>query len=143
MVMVMMVVMSFFVVRPRMVHVVHDQFGAVAHAFHTWRRLHRVLAPARAPRMMVMVMMMLTAGMFRRRGRLLVQVLPRLSVVPVQSAAALGPGRVQRSYRVSVRRRPVTIMFGTAIPAKRPTAVIRRTYTTLYLYTGRVKYTTG
>lgn len=76
-----------------MVHVVDDQLGAVAHALHPRRRRIQLLAPAAARRLMVMVMVVLLPGVFRRRGRL-VQVFPRLPVVPVQAAAALGPGRV-------------------------------------------------
>lgn len=65
-----------------------------------------------------MMVVMVWTRVFRRRGRL-VQVLPRLPVVTVQSASALRPGRVQRSHRVRVRRRSVAVMFGTAIPGKR------------------------
>lgn len=99
--MVMMVVMPFLVLRSRMVYIVDDQLGPIAHAFHAGRRVHYgFLAPA-ARSVMVMVVMVLTR-VFRRRSRL-VQVLPRLPVVPVQSAPALRPGRVQRSYSVRVR----------------------------------------
>lgn len=110
-----------------MIHVVDDQLGAVADALHTRRRRVQLLAPAAARRLMVVVMVVLLPGVFRRRGRL-VQVLPRLPVVPVQAAAALGPGRVQRGHRVRVRRRTVTVMFGTAIPAQqgRPRLEITR-----------------
>lgn len=118
MVMVVMVVMSLLVLRPRVIHVVDDQFGAVAHALHPRRRVHGILAPA-AARVMVMVVMV-WPRVFRRSGRL-VQVLPSLSVVSVQSASALGLGRVQRGHRVRVRRRSVTVMFGTAIPVKTAT----------------------
>jgi hypothetical protein len=99
--MMMMMVMPFFVLRPWMVHIVDDQLSTVAHTFHAGRRVHYgFLAPA-ARTVMVMVVMVLTR-VFRRRSRL-VQVLPRLPIVPVQSAPALRPGRVQRSHRVRVR----------------------------------------
>lgn len=99
--------------RPRVVHVVDDQLGSVAHALDARRSVGRdILAPA--ARVMMMVVMV-RPRVFGWRGRL-VQVLPRLPVVPVQTSPALGTGRVQRGDRVSVRRRPVTVVFGTAIP---------------------------
>jgi len=113
-----MVVVSLLVLRPWMVHVVDDQFGSVAHALHPRRRAaRRLLASATARLMVMVVVVMVLAGVFRGRGRL-VEVLPSLPVVPVQSAPALGPGRVQRGHGVGVGRRTVTVVFGTAVPAK-------------------------
>lgn len=78
--------------RPRVVHVVDDQFGPVAHALDARRPVgHGILAPA--ARVVVMVVMV-RPRVFRRSGRL-VQVLPRLPVVPIQASSALRTGRVQ------------------------------------------------
>lgn len=64
--MMMVMVVPLLVLRSRMVHVVHHQFGAVAHALHPrrYRRVHGVLAPARA-RVVMMVVVVLSANMFR------------------------------------------------------------------------------
>jgi hypothetical protein len=64
---VVMVMMPLLVLRPRMVHVVHYQFGPVAHALHPGRRV-RFLAPA--ARLMVMVVVVLLARVLRGRSRL-------------------------------------------------------------------------
>jgi len=95
MVMVMVMPGRFLVVvhrrrrRPRMVHVVDDQLGPVAHALDAWRPVgHGILAPT--ARVMVMVVVV-RPRVFRRRGRL-VQVLPRLPVVPIQASSALRTG---------------------------------------------------
>ncbi len=84
--------------------IAHHQFATASHALQA--RIHRLLS---ADRLME----------FSIRG--LMQILPCLSVIPVQSSSALRTRRIVRFHRIAVGRRPMQIMLrrtGTSISAK-------------------------
>lgn len=106
-VVVMMVVVSLLIPVARRIpcHIAHHEFTPVSHNFGVFPAEGRV-------------------GHLAARG--LVQVLPSLAVVAIETAAGFGAGRVVGGDRVTVWRRAVTIMFGTSVSVERTGGVLVR-----------------